>query len=123
MAEVAKRVKGMGAGLGDSSSGGAAPGAHIPLGPGYQTPFAQRIRTEADIRTAAVGMIIEPAQAEHILRSGQADLVLLAREMLRDPYWPMHAAQALGVQGHWPIQYLRAAPAGSKARIEATSQA
>jgi 2,4-dienoyl-CoA reductase-like NADH-dependent reductase (Old Yellow Enzyme family) len=120
--EVAKRLKGMGVDVIDCSSGGTVPGAHIPFGPGYQTPFAQRIRAEADIKTAAVGMIIEPAQAEHILRSGQADVVLLAREMLRDPYWPMHAAQALGVHANWPIQYLRAAPAGSKARPEITNQ-
>jgi 2,4-dienoyl-CoA reductase-like NADH-dependent reductase (Old Yellow Enzyme family) len=112
----------MGVDVIDCSSGGTVPGAHIPFGPGYQTPFAQRIRAEADIKTAAVGMIIEPAQAEHILRSGQADVVLLAREMLRDPYWPMHAAQALGVHANWPIQYLRAAPAGSKARPEITNQ-
>ena len=91
--------------------------AEIPVGAGYQTPFADRIRHEAGIATAAVGMITNPAQADHILRTGQADLVLLAREMLRDPYWPLHAAQALGQAAAWPVQYLRAAPRGSLPRI------
>ncbi len=88
----------------------------IPLGPGYQTPFAERIRREAQIPTGAVGMITDAAQAEHILRTGQADLVLLARELLRDPYWPLQAATALGETTRWPAQYLRAAPHGSLER-------
>jgi 2,4-dienoyl-CoA reductase-like NADH-dependent reductase (Old Yellow Enzyme family) len=94
----------------DCSSGGAAPAAKIPLGPGYQTAFAEAIRRDSRIATAAVGMITSPQQAETILRSGQADMVFLAREMLRDPYWPMRAANALGakVEGLTPVQYGRA---------------
>lgn len=94
----------------DCSSGGAAPAAKIPLGPGYQTAFAEAIRRDSRIATAAVGMITSPQQAETILRSGQADMVFLAREMLRDPYWPSRAANALGakVEGLTPVQYGRA---------------
>ena len=92
------------------------PNAQIPLGSGYQVPFAERIRREAGIATAAVGMITEAAQANDIVASGRADLVLLAREMLRDPYWAVHAAQVLGVTASWPKQYLRAAPQNSAAR-------
>ncbi len=92
----------------DCSSGGNVPGAKIPVGPGYQTPFASAIKRETGIATGAVGMISEPAQAEHIVASGDADAVLLARAMLRDPYWPLHAAKALGVEVRWPIQYERA---------------
>jgi len=93
----------------DVSSGGNLPHAKIPLGPGYQVPFAARIRSEAGIPAAAVGLITNPGQADAILRNGEADLVLLAREMLRDPYWPTHAAQALGQIVAWPVQYERAA--------------
>ena len=100
----------------DVSSGGQVPNAKIPLGPGYQVPFASRIRTEAGIPTAAVGMITDPAQANEIVASGKADFVFLAREMLRDPYWPVHAAAALGETASWPVQYLRAAPLHSVAR-------
>jgi 2,4-dienoyl-CoA reductase-like NADH-dependent reductase (Old Yellow Enzyme family) len=100
----------------DTSSGGLVAHAKVPIGPGYQAPFAERIRKEAAIATGAVGMITEPAQADAIIRSGQADMVLLAREMLRDPYWPMHAAAALGRLASWPAQYLRAAPEGSARR-------
>jgi len=100
----------------DCSSGGLVPYAKIPVGPGYQVPFAERIRKESGIPTGAVGMITEPAQAEAIIHGGQADIVLLAREMLRDPYWPMHAATALGYPASWPVQYLRAAPQGSTRR-------
>jgi 2,4-dienoyl-CoA reductase-like NADH-dependent reductase (Old Yellow Enzyme family) len=114
--EVIKELKTLGADLIDCSSGGNVAGAKIPIGPGYQTPFAERIRRDAQIPTAAVGMITGAAQADHIIRTGQADVVLLAREMLRDPYWPMHAAAQLGQTGHWPVQYLRAAPAGSAVR-------
>ena len=102
----------------DCSSGGLVPDAKIPVGPGYQTQFAERIRREAGIPTAAVGMITSPAQADHIVRTGQACIVLLARELLRDPYWPMHAAQALHQTAQWPVQYLRAAPKGSVARTD-----
>ena len=114
--EVARQLKALGVDVIDCSSGGAVPQQKIPVGPGYQTRFAERIRREAQISTAAVGMITNPAQAEHILATGQADMVLLAREELRDAYWPMHAAEALGVAASWPVQYLRAAPRGSDAR-------
>jgi 2,4-dienoyl-CoA reductase-like NADH-dependent reductase (Old Yellow Enzyme family) len=92
----------------DVSSGGLTAGAKIPLGPAYQTPFAARIREEAGIRTGAVGLITEPEQADEIIRSGKADIILLAREMLRDPYWPLHAARTLGHTGAVPVQYHRA---------------
>ena len=94
----------------DCSSGGLSPDASIPAAPGYQVPFAAAIRREAGIATGAVGLITEPAQAERIVASGEADVVLLARAMLRDPYWPLHAAQALGTDVPWPPQYLRAKP-------------
>ena len=100
----------------DVSSGGMTPQAVMPIGPGYQTPFAERIRREAEIPTGTVGMITGAAQAEHILRTGQADLVLLARELLRDPYWPLKAAKELGDTISWPVQYLRAATPGSRER-------
>lgn len=100
----------------DASSGGLSPLAKIPVGPGYQAPFAERIRKEAGIATAAVGMITEPEQANAVVAEGKADVVLLARAMLRDPYWAMHAAAHLGVEASWPVQYLRAAPKGSQTR-------
>jgi 2,4-dienoyl-CoA reductase-like NADH-dependent reductase (Old Yellow Enzyme family) len=100
----------------DCSSGGLVPNAQVPVGPGYQVPFAARIRREAGIATAAVGMITEPAQADAIIAHGEADFVFLAREMLRDAYFPLHAAVALGEPAAWPKQYLRAAPHGSPAR-------
>ncbi len=114
--ELARRLKTAGADLIDCSSGGNIEKAKIPVGAGYQLPFADRIRREADIATAAVGMITGAAQADQIVRNGQADMVMLAREMLRDPYWPLHAAAELGVKAPWPTQYLRAAPHGSPAR-------
>jgi len=92
----------------DCSSGGIAPSIQIPLKPGYQVPFAARIRQETGLATGAVGLITEPQQAEQIISSGQADAVFLARAMLRDPYWALHAAQALAVDVPWPDQYLRA---------------
>jgi 2,4-dienoyl-CoA reductase-like NADH-dependent reductase (Old Yellow Enzyme family) len=92
----------------DCSSGAMVPDAKIPAAPGFQVPFAERIKQEAEIRTGAVGMITDPHQADEIIRSGKADLVLLAREFLRDPYWPLHAAQALGQDPHPPVQYQRA---------------
>ncbi len=100
----------------DVSSGGLTPQQVVPLGPGYQTPFAERIRREAQIQTGAVGLITDAAQAEHILGTGQADVVLLAREFLREPYWPLQAAKELGDTSSWPAQYLRAAPQGSRER-------
>jgi 2,4-dienoyl-CoA reductase-like NADH-dependent reductase (Old Yellow Enzyme family) len=117
--ELARRLADLGVDLIDCSSGGNVEKAEIPVGPGYQTPFAERIRREANIATAAVGMITGPAQADQIIRNGQADLVLLARQMLRDPYWPLHAAQELGHSMTWPVQYLRAAPGGAPARMPA----
>ena len=93
----------------DVSSGGLVPGVKIPVGPGYQTHFSEQIRRHTGILTGSVGMITEPAQADHILRTGQADLVLMAREFLRDPYWALHAADDLGQKIGWPVQYLRAA--------------
>jgi 2,4-dienoyl-CoA reductase-like NADH-dependent reductase (Old Yellow Enzyme family) len=106
--ELCRRLKEIGVDIIDCSSGGMVATAAIPAGPGFQTPFAERIRREAGIATAAVGLITEAAQAEQILSSGQADAVFLAREMLRDPYWPLHAAAKLGVDVPWPVQYLRA---------------
>ena len=114
--ELARRLLALGVDLIDCSSGGNLEKAEIPVGPGYQTPFAERIRREANIATAAVGMITAPAQADQIIRNDEADLVLLAREMLRDPYWPLHAAQELGQIAPWPEQYLRAAPRGAPKR-------
>ena len=92
----------------DCSSGGLVPGAKIPVGPGYQVPFAERIRAEAGIATAAVGMIITAEQADQIIRTGQADIVFLARELLRDPNWQIHAALRLKQELHVADQYRRA---------------
>jgi 2,4-dienoyl-CoA reductase-like NADH-dependent reductase (Old Yellow Enzyme family) len=92
----------------DVSSGGILPSVRIPAGPGYQTPLAAEIRYRTGVPTAAVGMIVAPEQADQIVRSGQADLIFLAREMLRDPYWPRRAAKALGAQIEAPKQYARA---------------
>jgi len=117
--EFARQLKGLGVDLIDCSSGGIVPYARIPVGPGYQTPFAERIRREAGILTGAVGMITLPSQAETIVAEGQADAVLLAREFLRDPYWPLRAARELGQQISWPVQYLRAAPEGTLPRAPA----
>lgn len=113
---LARELKPLGVDLVDCSSGGNVAHATIPLGPGYQVPFAERIRQEAEILTAAVGLITSPAQADEIIASGKADAVLLARELLRDPYFPMRAARELGVDVPWPAQYLRAGPPGTKAR-------
>jgi len=105
---LARRVKELGVDLIDCSSGGASLEQKIPMAPGYQVPFAERIRREAGIPTGAVGLITTPQQADEIVRSGRADLVLLAREMLRDPYFPRRAAKALGAEIAPPLQYLRA---------------
>jgi 2,4-dienoyl-CoA reductase-like NADH-dependent reductase (Old Yellow Enzyme family) len=105
---LARRLRGEGVDVVDCSSGGIAPAIKIDAGPGYQTGSAARVRAEANIATAAVGVITSAAQAEHILRTGQADLVFLARAFLRDPYWPLHAAAELGVVPSWPAQYERA---------------
>ena len=106
--ELAKILKGEGVDLIDCSSGGNVPGVKINVVPGYQVPLAERVKKEAGIATAAVGLITGAAQAEEILQKGQADLVLLARQMLRDPYFPLHAAKELGVEVKWPNQYSRA---------------
>ncbi|MBP6506791.1 MAG: NADH:flavin oxidoreductase/NADH oxidase [Opitutaceae bacterium] len=108
--ELSRQLKAEGVDLIDCSSGGAVPAAKIPVGPGYQVAFAERIRREAEIATAAVGMLTAPQQADELVRSGKADLVLLAREFLRDAYWPAHAAKVLGQQAAVaaPLPYARA---------------
>jgi len=106
--ELCKRLKQIGVDLIDCSSGGSVPYAVIPAGPGFQTPFATAIRKEVGIATATVGFITDPVQAEQIIATDLADAVVLARELLRDPYWPLHAAKALKVDVAWPNQYLRA---------------
>lgn len=114
--ELARQLKSLGVDLIDCSSGGNVRQAEIPVGPGYQTPFAARIRREARIPTAAVGLITGAAQADHIIRGEEADMVLLARELLRSPYWPLEAAQELEHEISWPVQYLRAGPKGAPSR-------
>jgi 2,4-dienoyl-CoA reductase-like NADH-dependent reductase (Old Yellow Enzyme family) len=114
--ELCRTLSSSGVDLIDCSSGGTLPLVSIPLGPGYQTAFSERIRRETGMPTAAVGMVTAPAQADHIIRTGQADLVVLARELLRDPYWPLRAARELDHPMTWPAQYLRAGPKGSIAR-------
>jgi len=108
--EFSARLKTIGVDLIDCSSGGLVPSAVIPAGPGYQTPFATQIRTKAKIATGAVGLITNPVQAEQIISTGQADAVILGRELLRNPYWPLYAAKILNVDIPWPSQYLRAKP-------------
>jgi 2,4-dienoyl-CoA reductase-like NADH-dependent reductase (Old Yellow Enzyme family) len=113
---LAKQLGQLGVDLIDCSTGGNVATAKIPVGPGYQVPFAARVKNEGGIAVGAVGMITTPAQADAIIRDGHADCVLLAREMLRDPYFPTHAAAALGVPFAWPKQYVRAAPQGTAVR-------
>lgn len=108
--ELSHRLKEIGVDLIDCSSGGLVPYARIPAGPGYQVPFAAGIRARVGIATGAVGLITQGMQAEQIVATGQADVVILAREMLRDPYWPLHAAGMLHTDVTWPSQYLRAKP-------------
>lgn len=105
---LSRRLKILGIDLIDCSSGFVVPDEPFPSGPGFQVPFAAAIRKELAMPTAAVGYITDPAQAEQIVATGQADAVFLARQMLRDPYWPLHAARSLGVDIRWPDQYLRA---------------
>jgi 2,4-dienoyl-CoA reductase-like NADH-dependent reductase (Old Yellow Enzyme family) len=114
--ELCRQLRDRGADLIDCSSGGNVPSADVPLGPGYQVPFAERIRREAKIATGAVGLITSPAQADAIVRHEQADCVLLAREFVRDPYFPLRAARELEHVVPWPAQYLRAAPTGTPIR-------
>jgi len=104
------RLYEIGVELVDVSSGGLTAGAEIPVGPGFQTPFTEAIRRETRLLTATVGMIAAAVQAEHILQTGRADAVALGRELLRDPYWPLHAAHTLGDTIDWPVQYERAKP-------------
>ncbi len=108
--ELARQLGPLGVDLIDCSSGGNVAQADIPIGPGYQTEFAARIRREISLLTGAVGMITAPQQADHIVRTGQADMVLLARELLRDPYWPLLAAKELRQEIPVPPQYARAWP-------------
>lgn len=106
---LSDKLKSLGVDLIDCSSGGNIPGAKVPVGPGYQTQFASRIRRETGISTGAVGLILAPEQADHIIRTEQADMVLLAREMLRNPYWALQAAKQLGHDSNpYPVQYERA---------------
>jgi 2,4-dienoyl-CoA reductase-like NADH-dependent reductase (Old Yellow Enzyme family) len=114
---LARELRTLGVDLVDCSSAGNTMKVMIPVGPGYQVEFAARVRREADIPTGAVGMITSPIQAEQIVGTGQADAVLLAREMLRDPYWPLRAARDLGQAITWPVQYLRAASQGAQPRV------
>lgn len=114
---LAHKLKQHGVDLVDCSSAGNVPRASIPVGPGYQVGLAERIRRDAGIATGAVGLITTPQQANDIVASGQADCVVLARAMLRDPYWPLRAAAELGHPMDWPAQYLRAAPEGSETRM------
>lgn len=106
--ELSRRLRSLGVDLIDCSSGGAVAHAKVESGPGYQVPFAREIREKGGIATGAVGLITDAMQCEEIVRSGSADAVLLARQMLRDPYFPLHAAKELGVDVRWPDQYLRA---------------
>jgi 2,4-dienoyl-CoA reductase-like NADH-dependent reductase (Old Yellow Enzyme family) len=106
--ELARRVKPLGVDLIDCSSGGNVAKAPVPVGPGYQTGLSETIRREAGILTGAVGLITAPQQAEQIVRLGQGDIVLLARQLLRDPYWPLYAARRLKADVPWPPQYVRA---------------
>jgi 2,4-dienoyl-CoA reductase-like NADH-dependent reductase (Old Yellow Enzyme family) len=103
--ELAKDLKPLGLDLMDCSSGGAVPDAQVPVGPGYQVGFAERVRREAGLATGAVGMITRPEQAEGVVAAGQADLVFLGRELLRDPHWPIKAAARLGAPPPWAAQY------------------
>lgn len=113
---LCRLLKDDGVDLVDVSTGGLDPAAKIPAAPGFQVPFAARIRRETGLPVAAVGLITEAAQAEALVAGGEADLVLVGREILRNPYWPLQAAQALGVAAAWPAQYLRALPPGTPRR-------
>ncbi len=109
-ARLAALLRETGVDLVDCSSGGAVPHQAMAIGPAYNVPFAARIRREARVRTGAVGLITEPDQASGILVRGEADVVLLGRQELREPYWPLRAARALGADAPWPVQYLRGRP-------------
>ncbi|MDB5727507.1 MAG: oxidoreductase, partial [Noviherbaspirillum sp.] len=104
-AKLAARLGGLGIDLIDVSSGGTLPTARIPVGKGYQVAFSRHIHDEAGVRTGAVGLITDYQYADEIITGGDADIVLVGREMLRDPYWALHAQQALGEESSWPVQY------------------
>jgi 2,4-dienoyl-CoA reductase-like NADH-dependent reductase (Old Yellow Enzyme family) len=106
--ELSRQLGSLGVDLVDCSAGGTSPSAQVPLGPGYQVAFAEAVRREAGIPTAAVGLITTPEQADQVVRTGQADLVLLGRQLLREPYFALRAGAALGQAAPWPPQYLRA---------------
>jgi 2,4-dienoyl-CoA reductase-like NADH-dependent reductase (Old Yellow Enzyme family) len=106
--ELSRRMSMLGVDLIDCSSGGLVAEQRLHPSPGYQTAFSERIRSEAGVMTGTVGMITDPIQAEHILQTGQADLVLVGREFLRDPYFPLHAAARLGQDISWPDPYHKA---------------
>lgn len=105
---LSDKIKSLGVDVIDCSSGGTIPGVKIPLSPGYQVPFAERIRREAKIQTGAVGLITSAELADYIIRAGQADVVLIGREFLRNPYWALQAAKELGQEKVYPVQYERA---------------
>jgi 2,4-dienoyl-CoA reductase-like NADH-dependent reductase (Old Yellow Enzyme family) len=107
---LARELGKRGVDLVDCSSGGSLPESPEELGPGYQVPFADQIRREAGIATAAVGLITTPELADEVIRNGRADLIILGRELLRRPYWPLAAAQTLGHELTWPRQYRTARP-------------
>ena len=102
---LCRELKLLGVDLIDVSSGGATPDARIPVARGYQVPFARQIRDEAQIHTGGVGLITDPQYADEIITSGQADLVFIGRELLREPYWALMAQHALGIEPEWPVQY------------------
>ena len=114
--QLVQKIAPLGVDLIDCSSGGIAPGAKIPIRAGYQVPFAREIRHETDVMTGAVGLITTPNQADTILREESADIVIMAREFLRQPYWPLQVGHELGFPIPWPVQYLRAAPDGTPPR-------
>jgi 2,4-dienoyl-CoA reductase-like NADH-dependent reductase (Old Yellow Enzyme family) len=111
---LARWLRKEGVDLVDCSGGAIIPGAQGPMTPGYQVPLAEAVRRDAGIPTAAVGLITDPQQAETALQSGACDLVFLARQLLRDPYWPLRAAEALEGEAQWPVQYLRAVSATAR---------
>src|SRR6201981_19552 len=113
-APLSRELRGRGCAAVHVTTGGVSPGQAIKLGPGYQVPYAQRVRAEVDLPTIAVGLITEPEQAEAIIANGEADAVSLARAMLYDPRWPWHAAATLGAQVHAPKQYWRSQPRENK---------
>ncbi|MDQ5986816.1 MAG: NADPH dehydrogenase [Syntrophus sp. SKADARSKE-3] len=107
---LARELKQEGVSLIDCSSANIVPHAKVPAGPGYQVGFSERIRKETGIMTSALGFIVSPHQAETILRTGQADVIVIARQFLRDPYWALNAAKELAIATPWPNQYKRAEP-------------